>query len=289
VITHRFGGDWTEDKLTVLRKYLNAYTSALSNQTWCRKMYVDAFAGTGHREAKREIEQTISELTETETQEFLKGSATIALETEPPFDRYLFVERKKKHVLELENLKTQFPKQSDRIIIENAEANTYLRDWQATIDWNQWRAVVFLDPYGMQVDWETLQELAKARGIDLWLLFPIGQAVNRVLTTREPPPEHWANALNRTFGTDEWLSEFYPTPKVPNLLGEYEQTKVAGFDRIAAYFIRRLETIFPAVAQNPLLLRNSQNTPLYLLCFASANPGRGGQLAVKIAQDILKI
>jgi len=44
---------------------------------------------------------------------------------------------------------------------------------------------------------------------------------------------------------------------------------------------------FAGVAENPLLLRNSKNNPLYLLCFASGNP-RGAKTAIKIAQDILK-
>jgi hypothetical protein len=36
------------------------------------------------------------------------------------------------------------------------------------------------------------------------------------------------------------------------------------------------------------MLLNSQNSPLYLLCFASANP-KGSNTAIKIAQNILKI
>jgi len=41
------------------------------------------------------------------------------------------------------------------------------------------------------------------------------------------------------------------------------------------------------VAENLLLLRNSKNNPLYLLCFASGS-SRGAKTAIKIAQDILK-
>jgi hypothetical protein len=51
--------------------------------------------------------------------------------------------------------------------------------------------------------------------------------------------------------------------------------------------VARLKTIFAKVAENPLPLRNSTNTPLYLLCFAAGNP-KGATTAVKIAQDILK-
>lgn len=286
--THRFGGDWTEAKLAVLGKYLRAYTTALSKQSQWRKMYVDAFAGTGHREDKRAIEELIPELSENEAREFLKGSATIALETEPAFDRYLFIEQNKKYALELEKLKTQFPASREQIIIENAEANTYLLQWQATVDWKRWRAVVFLDPYGMQVEWKTLEILAQTEAIDLWLLVPIGQAINRVLTTREPPPDKWAKALTRTFGTTKWLDEFYPVSAIPNLLGEFEQGKDANFKSINQFFMRRLNEIYPYVANNPKVLYNSQNIPLFSLCFASANPGKGGPLAVKIAQDILK-
>jgi hypothetical protein len=48
-----------------------------------------------------------------------------------------------------------------------------------------------------------------------------------------------------------------------------------------------LKLIFPGVAENPLLLHNSKNNPLYLLCFASGNE-KGSKTAIKIAQDILK-
>jgi hypothetical protein len=33
------------------------------------------------------------------------------------------------------------------------------------------------DPYGMQVDWETLKALGATCGVDLWLLFPFGVGV----------------------------------------------------------------------------------------------------------------
>jgi hypothetical protein len=56
---------------------------------------------------------------------------------------------------------------------------------------------------------------------------------------------------------------------------------------ISKFIIKRLKLIFPGVAENPLLLHNSKNNPLYLLCFASGNE-KGSKTAIKIAQDILK-
>lgn len=63
--------------------------------------------------------------------------------------------------------------------------------------------------------------------------------------------------------------------------------KVADFESISQYFVERLKTVFAGVADNPLVLYNSCNNPLYLLCFASGNP-KGSKTAIKIAQEILK-
>ncbi|GAI54351.1 unnamed protein product, partial [marine sediment metagenome] len=47
--------------------------------------------------------------------------------------------------------------------------------------WQNNRAVLFLDPYGMQVNWETIKAIANTEAIDLWYLFPFGIGVNRLL------------------------------------------------------------------------------------------------------------
>ena len=44
-----YGGPWTIEKLNILEKYLDAYTTALK-KTPFKLMYIDAFAGTGHVE-----------------------------------------------------------------------------------------------------------------------------------------------------------------------------------------------------------------------------------------------
>lgn len=48
---HRFGGNWTEQKLECVRKYLRAYTTIMSKQPF-HYAYIDAFAGTGYRETE---------------------------------------------------------------------------------------------------------------------------------------------------------------------------------------------------------------------------------------------
>jgi three-Cys-motif partner protein len=206
----------------------------------------------------------------------------------PPFDRFLFIERSAKRVKELQKLRSEFPDRADLVQIEKGDANDLMSKWCRQTDWQRHRAVVFLDPYGMQVDWATIEAIAATKAIDLWLLFPLGVAVNRLLTKNEPPPKKWAGALTRFFGNEEWKREFYPKKKERTLFGEEEtERKEANFERIGRFFLKRLDTVFAQVAPNPLILTNSKGVPIYLLCFAAGNP-KGAPTAVKIAKDILK-
>jgi three-Cys-motif partner protein len=101
-------------------------------------------------------------------------------------------------------------------------------------------------------------------------------------------PALWANKLTEIFGTDKWRDAFYKKKSTKTLFGPEDSfVKDTDFSNIKDFFIGRLKTIFIEVADNPLLLRNSKNNPLYLLCFAASNP-KGAKTAVKIAQDILR-
>jgi three-Cys-motif partner protein len=289
-IPQGFGGTWTEEKLERVRKYLFAYATIMNRQKF-RFAYIDAFAGTGYRTLEQnqsQLSKIFPEVFEQDSQQFLDGSARIALQVRPRFGKYIFIERDLKRISELEKLKSEFSDVRDDIVIVNADANSYLQDLCLHRRWTTSRAVLFLDPFGMQVTWETIVAIAKTKAIDLWILFPIS-AVNRLLTRSGQMSSGWRNALNAMFGSSDWYDVFYATRKFTNIFGT-EQTdtvKLADFDLIGEYFVKRLKTEFAGVAENPLPLLNSRNSPLYLLCFASANP-RGSKTAIRIAQDILK-
>jgi three-Cys-motif partner protein len=222
-----------------------------------------------------------------DAQQFMKGSVQVALDIEPPFHQYLFIEKDTAYAQELEGLRQSHSALAGRIVVRRGDANRILVEWAELSNWRSQRAVVFLDPYGMQVEWSTLSTLAATKGVDLWLLFPLGQGVNRLLTREAVPTGGWANRLTAMFGTDEWQSAFYRLSDQPSLFDDqphYE--KSASFESIAQFFLKRLETVFERVAPNPLVLRNSRNNPIFLLCFAAANP-KGAGTAVKIAGDLL--
>jgi len=141
----------------------------------------------------------------------------------------------------------------------------------------------------MQVDWQTIVKLGRTKAVDLWLLFPLGQAVMRLLRREGEPPAEWQRALDRIFGTHDWHSRFYVTEREADWFEKeiVSTHRVADWQAVGAFMIERLKTAFYAVAPNPRVLLNSRNVPLHLFCFASANP-KGAPTALKIAGYLLK-
>jgi three-Cys-motif partner protein len=284
---HRFGGDWTRSKLEILGKYLQAYATALQNQPF-KTAYIDAFAGTGYRLPSKDEgpESALLPLGEDAAQQLLDGSARVALKTSPSFDRYIFVERHPGRFKELLHLKEEFADLATRIEVRRGEANIVIRGL-CHKDWDRRRAVLFLDPYGMQVEWATIVAIANTRAIDLWVLFPLGMAVNRLLKRSGDIPEGWRRRLDLLLGPG-WHEALYSVETTRSLFDD-EMTRVvkATTATIGTYFNERLRSVFAGVAPSPRVLLNSSNCPLYLLCFAAGNPN-GAPIAVKIATHLLK-
>ena len=296
---HQFGGDWTTRKLEILADYLQAYTTALKDKPSAarpfRKAFIDAFAGTGYRDARRDDQLSatpsllLPDLAEQEPQGLLDGSARLALQTEPSFDRYIFIERNPARCEQLEALRAEFPDRADRIDIQQGDANERIQALcAANMDWSSRRAVLFLDPYGMQVEWKTIEAVASTKAIDLWLLFPLGIGVNRLLTKSGDIPPSWKKRLDLLLGTTDWYDEFYRVETTPTLFGTNQEHVVkASMEAIGSYFNNRLKQVFAGVAEQPGVLRNSSNNPLYLFCFAVGNE-HGKKIALRIAEHLLK-
>lgn len=115
------------------------------------------------------------------------------------------------------------------------EANAAIVDICSTMGWRRIRAVLLLDPYGMQVNWTTIEAIGRARHIDLWYLFPAG-TVHRLLQREGEIPAGWKNALDRLLGDASWRTEFYKTAPEPTLFGDRtRESKVADLLAIESY------------------------------------------------------
>ena len=276
--SNEFGGQWTSEKLEILGRYLDAYTTALKNQPF-DLVYVDAFAGSGTWSPQ-------SGYNEDDYEDFaslLKGSASIALDVEDkPFDRFVFIEKDVDRADSLRELKASHPNRE--ICVVNKDANVALPQFCEAMRTNE-RAVVFLDPFATEVDWITVDAIAKTRKIDCWILFP-RMAVSRMMPRESEPSDALSERLNRIFGGREFWSGLYSSYQQQTLFGETTRIQRGG-EAVSHHYRARLETAFARVAPTERALRNSRNSPMFDLFFAASNP-RGASIAIDIADHILK-
>ncbi len=279
MVDKSFGGPWTRDKLEILRLYLDSYTTALKDKPF-NLIYVDAFAGEGSWSPKSWYRSDDYG----DFSNLHQGSPRIALEVQDKsFDRLLFIEEDPRSSTLLQGLRSEFP--SRNIDIVNGDANTELPKFCRNLQ-NFDRAVVFLDPFATEVEWNTVETIALTQKIDCWILFPL-MAITRMMPNRNEPAPVLSKRLDRIFGGREhWQSLYGPSPQLSLFDEGPRQERQYGSEGIADHYVERLESVFAKVATTKRTFRNSKNSPMFELFFAASNPS-GACLAIRIADYIL--
>lgn len=277
---HSFGGLWTLSKLEALEKYLVAFNTALSRQNFTR-IYIDGFAGTGRCDITVDGEKTS-----------VDGSARRALGVNPPFHKFCFIELKAKKLAALKALEAEFSSKSIDVIRD--DANAALKALCEKYDWRSTRAVLFLDPYGLHVEWATLEAIAKTGAIDVWYLFPYSGLYRQAAKNADALDSNKEDSITRILGTDEWRQEFYSPQRQSDLFGnESGDAREADHHDILKYVSKRLKGLFPAVTEPKILYqagdsKTPSGAPLFALYFAASNPKPNAYgLAIRIAKDVL--
>lgn len=289
MIAQPFGGPWSLIKLNVVASYLEKFNTALKFQRF-KRVYIDAFAGSG--DFTFPASTTAPLFDELEAIQVHAGSARRALETDPPFDRLYFVERRPNNVEVLRALAQKDP--TGRAVVIAGDANVEVARICAEIDWRSSRGVIFLDPFGNSVEWSTLRAIAKTEALDVWYLFPLsGVYRNAPIDQLALTPDKKA-AVTRVLDTEEWEMHFYTPPpdEQSELFSEAPAAAVGrralNVDGIEAFVQARLQLIFPLV-EKPRRLFGPTRAPLFSLFFAMANPSKRAQAVARpIAQHILR-
>jgi len=279
-----FGGHWTEKKLDCVSSYLEAYQTALKNKNF-DLVYIDAFSGDGAVELKDDDSPLLKE-----GRLFTRGSARRAIDLDQPFHQYHFIDRSQASLDELRRIVSQTnPALLDHINLHAGDVNKVLPRIVQGLDVKRNRAVVFADPFGMQLDWETVKAVAAVPIIDFWYLVPTGLAINRLATKDGKMPRGWSNRLNRFLGETDWRKRWYKPSLQEDLFGASDvMEKTVGLDEIEADFHRRLGNAFALVAPNRLRLKDKGRV-LFTLMFGCSNPSpKAHGLAVRIANHLLK-
>ena len=247
-------GPWSEVKLDLLKRYAVEYSKILSNQRNPSffHVYIDAFAGTGFH------------LSET-SGEMVLGSPLNALLVTPPFREY--------HLIDLDGDKITGLKQiigsRDDVFLHKGNCNQILLHdvFPRVLREDFKRGLCLLDPYALTLDWEVIHRAGEMQSLDIFINFPI-YAININVLHHDPKNVLPQNIERMTayWGDESWRDVAYA--KSPGLFGDMEE-KVTNH-RLAEAFRNRLKKVagFKKVPE-PLAMRNSKNSVVYYLFFAS--------------------
>ena len=100
--------------------------------------------------------------------------------------------------------------------------------------------------------------------------------------------DDWKKVLNRCLGDDSWKEDLYFESTQLNLFQNVEYEKASTED-IQRFICKKMKEVFPYVSENYLVLKNSRNSPLFLLflLISNDNPKAIG-LVKKVEKYILK-
>lgn len=292
-----FGDEHTKKKLETVEKYLSAYATALKYSPF-KLLYVDACAGSGSSVPKATLEQpNLNQVSlngfsspVADTDAIIVGSAIRALGVNPPFHRYLLNDVKQTNVDALRKaIKEDFPHLNDRVELTRLDANEMLRNLCASQDWKETRAVVFLDPFGLQIDYETLELLGQTEAVDVWYLVPVFAMYRQVSGDGQIHPDG-GRRVDAALGTTVWRDVAVLEEESTDLFSQpqFRSTRavdIAWFDKVAK---QRIGHAFGGRVLDETLPLGRNGIQEFSLMFAWANPGEKAKLAAKLARAVLK-
>jgi three-Cys-motif partner protein len=186
-----WGGSWTETKLQAFESYVTAYLNIMLSQKkkyngWPTIIYFDGFAGSGDNGANNQPENDFylnfaspEELSIYKGSANYKGSAERVLSLEKRFDEYHFVDIDKNAISKLKILLENKGLNLANCKFVHNDVNEELKKFANNLT-KQKAALVLLDPFGMNIEWGSIESL-KDRRVDLWILVPSGVIINRFL------------------------------------------------------------------------------------------------------------
>ena len=191
----RYWGFWTRGKLDLLRRYLDAFTTA--SKSLDERIYLDLFGG---QPANRERV----------TQADLDGSAKIALTTDdPPFSRLRFFELEPYASRLRAALAADHSSRDFRVV--TGDCNSTISGVLAELASVNWAPTfAFVDPNGPDIHWSTIDALAqfKKHGTtkaEVWLLLAAGMFI-RTLPVDGSVREEDALKLTQMYVTEQWTA-----------------------------------------------------------------------------------
>ena len=249
-------GPWSEVKLDILRKYCVPYSSILRANNF-RHGYIDAFSGPGLHVRKGDKKE-------------VQGSPVVALNVEPPFSEYHFIDLDGEKI---EHLKSQVGSRPG-VEFYTGDSNRLLRETilpRFTFE-QRTRALCLLDPYKLTLDWDVVTQAGQSRAVEVFINFPI-MHMNRNCKKRalaEILPGE-LGAMDSFWGDRSWHNAMFRNTGQMDMFGGMDLEKNENDVLVSAYCSRLRDKAGFGFVAEPLPMRNSKGATVYFLIFAGPN------------------
>ncbi len=245
----RDAGEWVENKLYFLSRYLHRFIVSMRGQKWRSINYIDLFSGPGK-----------NRLPNGKT---LHGSPLIAISQAKSFDKYFFSDIDPENIETLKKRCANSPEYS-RISFRVGDAGAIIEDVAKIIEKENriyrpgiWPSLnlAFLDPHGMELGWQTVERLAQLR-TDMIIYY------SQMGITREAPRE-----INMPSPTP--IDNFFGDTRWRDIYRQHQAGGVSLHRPLLDYYKSKLKA-FGYQVDDPLdepVFKNSKDAPLYRLLF----------------------
>ena len=247
-------GFWTRGELDVLRRYLDAFTTASKKRS--TRIYLDLFAGDPNNRDRL-------------TGDPIEGSARIALSIDdPPFTHIRLFEKDLKAKKLESALRSDFPDRNLKVY--GGDCNEQLPEALKELEVVNWAPTfAFVDPNGKETKWKTLEALADFRPArltkaELFLLFAQPMFTRLLRVDGGKVRSQDIEDINDLFGTEDWRKIYEAR------LAELIESKQASYEYLN--LMRwRLENVLGYKWTHPLEIRNETNHVIYYMIFATTH------------------
>ena len=280
-----FGGPWTIMKLKTLEGYLNAYSNVLRNQPY-QVVYIDGFAGDGRVLLGTDKDAAQLTLWPSLAQREIPGSAELACRQDR-INHFLFIDTNRRHYSALVSITDNRANMKSTVQIKTGDCNRILPLFLSTFNPDTLRGLAFLDPFGMQLEWDTLRTVAEVPGLDIWYWFSLEGVLRQAPRHRSKLTPDKQNSLDRVLPPSAWEDLYRGAPGFFQDQGlesarervEWRFVLQLVTDHLRSLFVEVLEPcVFPKVG-----------APRFALYFMMTNPDtRPRQIATRIANSLLK-
>lgn len=240
-------GPWAQDKYRYVGMYAELFATGMKNK-WPRRVYLDLFAGPGYSKLR-------------DSGRVVLGSPLIALNLPDLFDAYVFSDDNPA-ALEALRIRVARVRAETAVTYVPGDANAAVKrivEVMSSPDMKGALSFCFLDPYKLNIHFDTVRRIAEGRPVDFLILLALYVDANRNL--------QWYLAdgnptIDRFLGDQTWRSRWKEAQRDGASIVEFLAKEYSDHMSQIGYLPMTLEDMVKVRTYE-------KNLPLYFLAFFS--------------------